>query len=194
MLGAPWWSIRVRRLRAAGQFRQRADVLARSLIVYLIANKKARVAHLWTGSDTVCRMFSTGGMKKKGYEVFPETGGLPICSLCENHGKTLPCHVKAKQEREAKRLAERSTKPAKKTPNQSPRVAPGHCRKCGLPIKWSTLPSGKFCPVNPDLSQHWDLCNQTRNAGKVYAPIASKVITGKNYVETESGGKLPWEE
>jgi hypothetical protein len=165
---------------------------SQEFVMYLIANKKARVSHLWNGTDTVCRLFSTGGMKKKGYEVFPETGGLPICSLCENHGKTLPCHVKAKAERQAKRLA--SPAKVKKTPNQSPLVAPGHCKKCGLPIKWSTLPSGKFCPVNPDGSQHFDICNQTRNAGKVYAPIASRWIRGSKYVETESDGSLPWEE
>jgi len=32
------------------------------------------------------------------------------------------------------------------------------CKKCGLPLAFKKLASGKLCPVNPDGSDHWDLC------------------------------------
>lgn len=32
------------------------------------------------------------------------------------------------------------------------------CRKCGNPIAFKRLASGKLCPTNPDGSDHWDLC------------------------------------
>lgn len=36
-----------------------------------------------------------------------------------------------------------------------------NCGKCGLPLAFKKLPSGKLCPTNPDGSDHWDLCRLT---------------------------------
>jgi hypothetical protein len=33
-----------------------------------------------------------------------------------------------------------------------------HCLKCGKPIAFKLLPTGKWCPTNPDGSDHWDDC------------------------------------
>lgn len=39
------------------------------------------------------------------------------------------------------------------------------CKKCGSGLKWKMLASGKWCPVNPDGTDHWDLCRSiTRGA------------------------------
>lgn len=72
------------------------------------------------------------------------------------------------------------------------------CKKCGLPLAWKTLPSGKWCPTNPDGSDHWDLCSATRNARRPYDPDrdtkSSGVIVGKYYVELPPlpKGEAPW--
>ena len=41
-------------------------------------------AHLWDGADTVCRMWSTGGLAKRKYSVQGKDMGLPVCSMCAN--------------------------------------------------------------------------------------------------------------
>lgn len=51
--------------------------------MYLVRKNKPRTAHIWTGFDTVCRMYSTGGMNKKKYHVV-EKNDLPICTMCGN--------------------------------------------------------------------------------------------------------------
>ena len=38
------------------------------------------------------------------------------------------------------------------------------CAKCHLPLAFKQLESGKWCPTNPDGSDHWDLCRETRIA------------------------------
>ena len=42
-----------------------------------------QVAHYWNGSDTLCRLYSTGGMAKGKYEVVDKIGDLPICTMCK---------------------------------------------------------------------------------------------------------------
>lgn len=52
---------------------------------YLVRKKKARVAHLWNNlrNDTVCRTYSTGGIRRKNaYKVREHAGGLNICENC----------------------------------------------------------------------------------------------------------------
>ena len=45
-----------------------------------------RVAHIWNGYDTACRMYSTGGItRKKRYHVSETNPGLPICGVCKTH-------------------------------------------------------------------------------------------------------------
>ena len=51
---------------------------------YLIrrGKKKAR-AHLWLGRDTVCRLYSTGGIKAKSkFIVCDSPENRPICVMC----------------------------------------------------------------------------------------------------------------
>lgn len=49
---------------------------------YLIKlRKKSKVAHLWTGNDTVCKMASTGGLNTDDFQVIDETN-LRICKMC----------------------------------------------------------------------------------------------------------------
>lgn len=52
---------------------------------YLIRTKgKNKAAHIWTGQDTVCRMWSTGGIdKRRMYDVHDDNKGLRICHICE---------------------------------------------------------------------------------------------------------------
>ena len=59
--------------------------------MYLLNPKKKKsVAHMWTGTDTVCKMFSTGGMKQKRQVVSEETKGKPLCHMCETvHNKEI---------------------------------------------------------------------------------------------------------
>ena len=53
---------------------------------YLIRNKKQKVkAHYWTGLDTYCRLWSTGGMNQDlDYIVSDNPEGKPICTMCDN--------------------------------------------------------------------------------------------------------------
>jgi hypothetical protein len=41
-------------------------------------------AHLWDGVDTLCRMWSTGGLAKRKFSVQDKDLGLPVCSMCGN--------------------------------------------------------------------------------------------------------------
>jgi uncharacterized protein YifE (UPF0438 family) len=78
-----------------------------------------------------------------------------------------------------------------------------HCAKCGLPLGFKRLKSGKWCPTNPDGSDHWDLCRETalaamtpeERAWKVYkdAQAARPVVTGK-HIKTYKGDVPPWDE
>lgn len=51
---------------------------------YLVRKSKPRVAHIWKGADTACRLYSTGGMRKKKYTVAYSATTLPICTMCDN--------------------------------------------------------------------------------------------------------------
>lgn len=56
--------------------------LAEKLVNYII--KGNRPAHIWTGSDTLCRMASTGGLSLKSYRPLEELDGQQVCQLCES--------------------------------------------------------------------------------------------------------------
>lgn len=49
---------------------------------YLVRKSGSGRAHHWTGTDTVCRMASTGGLSMKRYLVVDATGTRPICQMC----------------------------------------------------------------------------------------------------------------
>lgn len=44
----------------------------------------SKVAHLWLGSDTACKMASTGGLSLKKYMICNDYFGLSICQMCRN--------------------------------------------------------------------------------------------------------------
>lgn len=42
-------------------------------------------AHYWNGKDTLCRLWSTGGMNpRRKWIVAPDPQGHPICTMCIN--------------------------------------------------------------------------------------------------------------
>lgn len=51
--------------------------------LFLVNLKKQNsVAHLWNGTDTVCKLYSTGGMSKKKKTVSTTTHGRELCATC----------------------------------------------------------------------------------------------------------------
>lgn len=51
---------------------------------------KKRVAHLWDGEDTVCRLWSTGGIiSKDNYKVEDDPGDRRLCGMCV-HNESQP--------------------------------------------------------------------------------------------------------
>lgn len=57
--------------------------------MYLVRKKNAKTAHIWTGYDTACRMYSTGGLRKKAYKAVAATD-LPICTMCSEKKVVTP--------------------------------------------------------------------------------------------------------
>lgn len=57
---------------------------------FLVRRSGPQVAHLWDGLDTVCRMFSTGGMKPSRYDTTDGPGDLRICAMCAEGGARRP--------------------------------------------------------------------------------------------------------
>lgn len=49
---------------------------------YLIRKSGAKVVHIWTGMDTACHMYVTGGLRKNHYEVSNNSHGKRICHMC----------------------------------------------------------------------------------------------------------------
>ena len=50
-----------------------------------IAKKRSKVVHLWTGYDTLCRLYSTDPRTNKDeWEFWTNNQGRPICSMCGN--------------------------------------------------------------------------------------------------------------
>ena len=45
---------------------------------------KKNKAHLWTGEDSYCNMYTTGGMRKTRYELKDEKGDKELCLMCTN--------------------------------------------------------------------------------------------------------------
>lgn len=50
---------------------------------YLVRALKGRVAHVWTGSDTLCRQASTGGLEITHYMVTGSVGARAVCHMCQ---------------------------------------------------------------------------------------------------------------
>jgi len=58
--------------------------------MYLVGKRVKSVAHIWTGEDTLCRMYSTGGMRKRGKTVSETCEAKALCKICQSlrHGKS----------------------------------------------------------------------------------------------------------
>lgn len=54
---------------------------------YLIGNDYKKKNHIFIDGDTVCRMFSTGGLNQKYYHVANKPNGSGICSNCIRNAK-----------------------------------------------------------------------------------------------------------
>ncbi len=70
-------------------------------VEYLIRNKpKAKMrAHIWTGTDTACRMWSTGGLiSRKGYSVHSTAEGRDICQMCKAATDVEPLREQLRQQ------------------------------------------------------------------------------------------------
>ena len=82
------------------------------------------------------------------------------------------------------------------------------CKKCGLPLGFKLITSGKgkgkYCPTNPDGSDHWDTCREERMKDPVYKARmlamdkeAMKPVTTKcriKKVKFYNGDIPPWDE
>lgn len=51
---------------------------------YLARKGKSRIYHLFQSGDTLCRLYSTGGMSKQKYEKLKNVEGKRLCVMCEN--------------------------------------------------------------------------------------------------------------
>lgn len=51
--------------------------------IFRRTSKKRRVVHVWTGSDTVCRMWSTGGMVHSKFDYVESPEGFTLCANCK---------------------------------------------------------------------------------------------------------------
>lgn len=50
--------------------------------MYLIRIDKPKTKHLWRKDDTVCRQYSTSGLRKENYQLVKEST-LPTCVMCD---------------------------------------------------------------------------------------------------------------
>jgi hypothetical protein len=65
--------------------------------MYLIRKRgKKNSAHIWTGEDTACRMYSTGGMLKDRFELRDEPGEHRICTMCVSVTARAPARAPAR--------------------------------------------------------------------------------------------------
>lgn len=54
------------------------------MTAYLIRRRgQKQRAHIWLGSDTACRMASTGGLKLARFEVTQDLNGKDLCQMCQ---------------------------------------------------------------------------------------------------------------
>jgi len=54
---------------------------------YLVRKTKVSKYHLWDGKDTLCTMYSTGGLLPDKYKLVPDIPSAPVCTMCANNAK-----------------------------------------------------------------------------------------------------------
>ena len=74
------------------------------------------------------------------------------------------------------------------------------CQKCGGPLGFRLLESGKWCPCNPDGEDHWDDCSEAQSKGTygikriIITELFMGYTVGKKFKgPAYSGEKPPWE-
>ncbi len=74
------------------------------------------------------------------------------------------------------------------------------CQKCGGPLGFRLLKSGKWCPCNPDGSDRWDDCSEAQSKGTygikrdIVKWLFIGLTIGKNYSGSPySGVDPPWD-
>lgn len=60
-------------------------------------------AHVWTGTDTACRMASTGGLKLNRFDVREDRGDYEICHMCKEKAES-PSDLKTELELKVREL------------------------------------------------------------------------------------------
>jgi hypothetical protein len=67
------------------------------------------------------------------------------------------------------------------------------CGKCNLPLAFFKLPNGRWCPCNPDGSDHWDTCRTVRYAKAKKGVLVRKELPYGGYIEQwEVPGEKPF--
>ena len=73
------------------------------------------------------------------------------------------------------------------------------CEKCGSPLAFYKLDSGKWCPCNIDGSDHWDDCseNQAKGTYGIKREIITERFMGITYPKNKkaklyTGTEPPW--
>jgi hypothetical protein len=73
------------------------------------------------------------------------------------------------------------------------------CEKCGSPLAFRKLESGKWCPCNVDGSDHWDDCSEAQAKGTygIKRIIVTERFMGVTYPNHDrplySGELPPWD-
>ncbi len=69
------------------------------------------------------------------------------------------------------------------------------CYKCGGKIAFKKLPNGKWCPTEPDGSDHWDACKQRRNPNAPTISTNNKITNPQKRTKFYSDPDIPpWDE
>jgi hypothetical protein len=57
-------------------------------MVYLVSpNRKGTAAHVWWGTDTMCKMLSSGGMQERDRILTVDSMGRRLCHMCAQNAK-----------------------------------------------------------------------------------------------------------
>jgi hypothetical protein len=51
--------------------------------MFLVNTIRRSKSHIWDGYDSLCTMWSTGGLKQEFYDVYREPGDNGICAMCQ---------------------------------------------------------------------------------------------------------------
>lgn len=62
---------------------------------FLVRKTGGGKAHICADDDTACRMWSTGGLNQKYFEVSDQSDGLDVCMMCQSCSATADDSVEA---------------------------------------------------------------------------------------------------